>query len=380
MSPEIATILDQANSYEHTGEWAAAIQACEEVYRKSLVFRDETSLLQAIVRLGDYYREAGADEIAEEHLELALSIAEVNGDAAVAGRALNALGILRQSQGDMLRAEQTYLRARSFVVQTGNLRLLGGIEQNLGTLANIRGDLSEALARYKSGLLYLQQAGHRKGCASVFNNLGMLHVDLRELDAASAYFQQALELCEELSDVVTAGIVHLNRTEMFLARGEPDRARTSCDEAFEIFSRLDYHLGQGEALKFYGIIYRETGKPHLAEIHLRQAVEIAANNPLLEAEAQRELAFVLRAQGKNREALEALNRAHFLFTHLQATHDQADVNQKICNLEGDFLTLVRSWGESIEAKDRYTSGHCQRVADYACRIAEEVGIANREIT
>lgn len=43
------------------------------------------------------------------------------------------------------------------------------------------------------------------------------------------------------------------------------------------------------------------------------------------------------------------------------------------------MSLVREWGESIEAKDLYTSGHCQRVADYACRLAEEFGIPAREM-
>ncbi|HEX8905235.1 MAG TPA: HD domain-containing phosphohydrolase, partial [Longimicrobiaceae bacterium] len=171
-----------------------------------------------------------------------------------------------------------------------------------------------------------------------------------------------------------------NRTELFLALHQPDRARASCDEGFEIASRLHDQPRRGEALKFYGIIYRQTGKLHLAEIHLEQAVEIArGREPLLEAETQRELALVLRAQSRNREALEALNRAHALFTGLQARSDQDDITQRISKLETDFLSLVRFWGESIEAKDRYTSGHCERVADYACRLAAEAGMSEREI-
>ncbi|HEX8244723.1 MAG TPA: HD-GYP domain-containing protein, partial [Longimicrobium sp.] len=101
--------------------------------------------------------------------------------------------------------------------------------------------------------------------------------------------------------------------------------------------------------------------------------------PLLEAESQRERALVLRAQARNREALEALNRAHTLFTGLQARPDQDEISQRISKLETDFLSLVRFWGESIEAKDRYTSGHCERVAEYACRLATEAGLREREI-
>jgi putative nucleotidyltransferase with HDIG domain len=134
-------------------------------------------------------------------------------------------------------------------------------------------------------------------------------------------------------------------------------------------------------MKVYGIIHRNVGKLHLSETMLRQSIQIAADAryPRVEAEAFRELALVLRALNRNREALEALNRSHALFIQLQAATDQADIRERITQLENDFLSLVRFWGESIEAKDRYTSGHCERVADYACRLATEAGMEEREI-
>ena len=33
-------------------------------------------------------------------------------------------------------------------------------------------------------------------------------------------------------------------------------------------------------------------------------------------------------------------------------------------------TSLRHWGQSIESKDRYTLGHCERVADYTCAMAQ----------
>ncbi len=34
---------------------------------------------------------------------------------------------------------------------------------------------------------------------------------------------------------------------------------------------------------------------------------------------------------------------------------------------------MRRWGDSIEQKDLYTRGHCQRVADYSCLLARVAG-------
>jgi putative nucleotidyltransferase with HDIG domain len=51
----------------------------------------------------------------------------------------------------------------------------------------------------------------------------------------------------------------------------------------------------------------------------------------------------------------------------------------VSQLQEDFLSIVRMWGESIEEKDLYTRGHCQRVANYACRIAEEAGLSTSDL-
>jgi putative nucleotidyltransferase with HDIG domain len=40
---------------------------------------------------------------------------------------------------------------------------------------------------------------------------------------------------------------------------------------------------------------------------------------------------------------------------------------------------VQRWGDSIESKDHYTQGHCERVADLACALAEAVGIDQKSL-
>ena len=380
LTAKIASLFEEASVLERTGAWRDAAATLHQAYRASLAAGDSVSLLEAVVRGGHCHREAGDRELAEDLLELALAVAEGLGSHKEAGRALNGLGALAHGRGDLDEAERLYLRANALGRDAQDDVLQGHTEQNLGILANIRGDLNAALVRYRTALEHLSRAEHSRGRISALNNLGMLHVDLGRLDEADAFFQQALAIAEQVGDVVREGIVHINRVELFLATGELNRARESCDEGFEVFSRLNHAVRKAEALKFYGVIYRESGKLHLAEIHLRQSIEIASREePLLEAEAQREMARVQRAQGHNREALEALNRSHTLFTRLQAQAEQADIDRRIADLEEDFLSLVRFWGESIEAKDRYTMGHCARVAEYACRIAERAGLTEREL-
>src|SRR5690606_29426728 len=136
---------------------------------------------------------------------------------------------------------------------------------------------------------------------------------------------RALHICKLISDVQVEGIVLTNKTELLLALGDLDAARATCDEAFEISSRLDNGQLKADILKSYAVIYRRMGEPLLAESHLRQSIALATEleHPLITADAHRELALVLREADRNREALDALNEAHRLFAMLQAAHEQA---------------------------------------------------------
>lgn len=378
---KVDRLLRDAAARERAGEWQAAAQMYDRAVRAGVEARSVPSILEAYTKLGHGYRMMGNADAAEDVLELALALARVHCDHDRAARALNGLGIVRMQAGDLTRAEHLYRQALDTAHHGGTNRTTGEVEQNLGIVATIRGDVDAALAHYQAGYENLHAAGQLRACAGVLTNLGMLHVDLGRLDEADDYFRRSLEISSGLGDVLLEATAQINRTEMFLARGQPEKARASCDEAYELFSKMGEPEGRAEAMKFYGIIHRSVGKLHLAETYLRQGIEIghAARFPLVEAESYRELSLVLRALNRNREALEALNRSHTLFTQLQAKIDQADINKRIGELENDFLSLVRFWGESIEAKDLYTSGHCERVAEYACRIAGEVGIGEREM-
>jgi len=159
-----------------------------------------------------------------------------------------------------------------------------------------------------------------------------------------------------------------------LALQQYDHARRSAEEALSIFDELGTQLAKADAYKMLGMIFRETGRPALAESRLRTAIEVAiATGALLsEAEATRELAILRQSTGRNQDALVLLSTAHRLFGQLHAQVDQVDVAAKVEELENTYLAVVRDWGQSIESADSYTHGHCERVANYALAVAEEL--------
>jgi putative nucleotidyltransferase with HDIG domain len=133
---------------------------------------------------------------------------------------------------------------------------------------------------------------------------------------------------------------------------------------------------KADAYRVIGMVYRETGRPALAESRLRTAIDLAraAGSVLGEAEASRELALLHQAMGRNEEALRLLNTAYRLFRRLDARVDLVHVGGKVAELEGSYLALVREWGQSIESSDNYTYGHCERVARNAVAMARALGL------
>ena len=94
---------------------------------------------------------------------------------------------------------------------------------------------------------------------------------------------------------------------------------------------------------------------------------------LLAAETAREQAELYEMMGKNREMLQALSLSHTLFTKLRAQHNSPTCERRIGRLERRFYDVVTNWAQTIESKDAYTLGHCERVADYACALARDIG-------
>jgi putative nucleotidyltransferase with HDIG domain len=41
--------------------------------------------------------------------------------------------------------------------------------------------------------------------------------------------------------------------------------------------------------------------------------------------------------------------------------------------------MAKQWGDSIESKDRYTQGHCERVAFFSCVLADSAGFNSRSL-
>lgn len=308
----------------------------------------------------------------------ALAVAELSDDVAAIALAQTGMGVVLVRSGQLDEAKRLYQRARNHAVQIGDRRIALATTLNLGIIANVRGDLRRARSYYQRALTVAQEIGATGDEIRALNNLGLLYADLAQWDRAERAYHDALTISVRIGNEQAQAELHANVAEVWLGRGDIARARAACAAGIAASDRDGQGSHRGELHKMTGVLAREAGALDEAEAEFTAAERIAhaRQDLLLLAETAREQGDLYRRQGRNRDTLVALNSAHRLFRALRAQRDLADVDRRVGRLEAEFIDVARRWGESIEAADRYTQGHCERVADLACRIAAHAGPAH----
>jgi putative nucleotidyltransferase with HDIG domain len=250
------------------------------------------------------------------------------------------------------------------------------VEQNLGTIADLRGELAEAIRHYERSLLSYRELGLDEQVGNLLNNMGVAYAHQTKWQEAERIYLEALAMCAACGDVRTSLMIEVNRAEAQVARGLLADAKVICDRVIRRAMPLNDLRAVAGAQKILGIVTRDSGDFSTAEAFLREAFTTAVNREdlLLAAEAAREQAELYSGMRRDRETLQALNTSHRLFSQLRAQRDLADVSRRMRRLEQRFYDIVSAWARSIESKDPYTLGHCERVADYACALARAANV------
>ena len=365
-----------ARDAEQHGAWDDALDGYQAALAEIRSSGDRRSEAQLLRTIGRVYMERGDYERARASFEECLVAAQTDGQIALAASALNAMAAVAQLRGHVDVAESLYARAGDLAQEIGDTRLSAMVDQNLGTLANIRGDLQTALQRYQSALERFRQIADDRAASMVLNNMGMLQVDVSEWTAAELSFNAAYAISERQNDLANQAKVDTNRAELYLKKQAFERAREYCDRAFRTFSRIASHTGLANVHKFYGVLYRETGKPQVAHMQLGLALRLSrtCDAKLTEAETESERARVFLNQRNFRPALQSLNRAHELFTELDARREILDVGRRLQSLEEPYLMALQLWVEQEPVlQAERTAARGARVSELSTRLLRAVG-------
>ena len=372
--PAVASLVEKAQQSERSGRR----ELSRQYYETALYLLrpgDGSAAVAIIRRVIRSYVDDGQFDVAFDCCELALAIAEAVGDAAGLAHATNLLAIAHLQRGDLDDAERVFSRASSLANAAGDEHLTAMIAQNLGIIASLRGNLVAALEHYGASLVTYRAAGLRTYVGPVLNNMGLVYTQLDRLDEAQAAYDEAVVTCTTTGDIPHQLLALINSANLWIARGDIVRATELCGTVLTAASAANDNRALGETYKHLGVIARMRGDLSEAERQLASAFDSAMRREdlLLAAESAREQAELYEMMGKNQETLRSLTLSHSLFTKLRAQLNLADLQRRVARLEDRFYLVAARWAQTIESKDAYTLGHCERVADYACALARDVG-------
>ena len=330
--------------------------------------------LLAIARLAHASGESG---VALDVLDAARASAAAYGSEADLARAATLRARVLWDTGDAAGAEREAARATDWARRAGDGREAAAALSMSGALAVARGALDDAIARYEESLSELRALGHVTEMSGTLISLAEILDDARRWDDADATLREAVSVATALGDRDAVLDAELRHAELLAHRGDGEGAQAAADRAADVARRLRDPRALAATARTQAMVARERGDFARAEERLA-AAEAAARDvtePALEAELAAERAELFHRLERHRETIVALNRAHRALSQLRGSAPMADLARRTRRLEAQFVDVVRRWGQSIEAKDLNTHGHCERVADLACTIAQRMGAA-----
>jgi putative nucleotidyltransferase with HDIG domain len=356
-------------------------RACYEAALRLLPRGEATTASGILRRIARTHDADGDPSAALDVSEAAIAVAETTGDDYTLASALNTRAAVFYQLGDLDECERLFTESRILASRCGSDRLLAMIEQNLAAIACIRGDLHLALVQYRSSLDHYRRLGLDGYVGPLLNNIGKVCTELGDFEAAEKAFREARRHLRKAGDRTHEVLVEVNRARLFVQKREFDQAQEVCMDALALAQSTGEERWTAELWRNQGVIERERGAFEAAHRILSEARSLSEERQdgVLTADIVREQAALFRAMGRNQDTLRALNDARHMFEQLRARRELADLGRRLQDLETEFLEIVREWGTSIERKDAYTQGHCDRVADYACRLAVVAGMGEQDL-
>ncbi len=257
----------------------------------------------SLFRLGSLRRRMGQFEVAERHCRECLELsAQLTTGGTPARLIHNELGIVARDRGDFDEARRELQLALELANAEGDRADLAVAYNSYGTLL-LKPAPREAITALDACLQLLdpQRDGVRIG--QVLNNLGLAYADLSEWNESAGYYSRSLEIKRAAVDLHGVASTLLNFARVHRACNEFGKAREVLIESAALFESVNEPLLAARAHREYARLALAVGSGVDATPHIQQAITLfaAGGNELEAAATRREL--LLNGDRKRRHRL-----------------------------------------------------------------------------
>ena len=262
----------------------------------------------------------GRHEQGLQWIDRALNRARQLREHGVERHALNARGAIALVSGNLTEAADFCTQALMAASRDGDHATTGRASNNLGIISHLRGRHAEAISSWEIGAAAFHRAGMQSGVADCQHNLANAYREQGAFDKALATADQAVAVAEATRDEALHAMTLRGRAEIRAVRSEPELARRDLDRIRVIRSELPDPVAEAEDLRIQALVLAAENHLPRAEKVLREVLGRAELHErlLLQGEATRDLAVVLRRTDRTAEAQAAAQSAKGIFARMGA--------------------------------------------------------------
>ena len=333
---EASPVVDKARALAAAGHHAAVVEFLGSRAESEIEDSPTLALLFGIAQA-----RVGRHQQGLEWIDRALAAAKKHGEHGVERHALNARGAIALSRGDLNTATDFCTQALMAASRDGDHATTGRASNNLGIISHLRGRYAEAISSWEIAAAAFHRAGITSGVANCNHNLANAYREQGALDKALATADQAVVGAEATHDETQHAMTLRGRAEIRAVRSEPELARRDLDRIRVIRSQMPDPVAEAEDLRVLTLVLVAENQMGRAEKSLREVIGRAELHEklILQAEATRDLATLLRRAGRTGEAQSTAESAKALFARMGA--------------EGEMRKLAdQGWDEAFAAKLR----------------------------
>jgi eukaryotic-like serine/threonine-protein kinase len=317
----------RAAEAERACDWDTALELFRELTRRSIEAQLADRVPKALMGTARALAPDTPTEEAEELAWLSHEIAKRTGRMQDAVDALNLIATMLHGRNDLAGARALYCRVLERARDLGEDALVAKACLNLGVIAHTLGNLREARALYLESVSAGLRSGAPEHAMRAYNNLGMVCTALGEWLEAQLHLDRGIEIAERLNDVGNLARLHANRIEPLIHLGELDNARAEATIAESFMLLGGQQSGLADVGRLRAMMALADDCLDEADEELSQALIIAEEHhlDLCRPEILEQLALLRRRQGRDDEAVAALEEAFDCFFALGAKREVSRV-------------------------------------------------------
>src|SRR5256885_5668666 len=311
---EASAAVAKARALAAAGEHAAVVEFLGS--REQSELEDPTlALLYGIAQA-----RLGRHEQGLQWIDRALNRARQSREHGVERHALNARGAIPLVGGTLPEAPDFSPQALMPASRDGDHATTGRASNNLGIISHLRGRHAEAISSWEIAAAAHHRAGRRGGVAIACQNRATPFGKRGGWKKGWGRADRAVAAAEASHDAALHAVTLRGRAEIRAVRSEPELARRELDRIREIRSQMPDPVAEAEDLRIAALVLAVENQLPRAEKSLREVIGRAELHErlLLQGEATRDLALVLRRTGRTGEAQAAAQSAKGIFARMGA--------------------------------------------------------------